>query len=203
MPTTIAQILASASLAQKGSVKWGDKVYSNSSGVYIISLSPDPSQNLGILKDAPLSLEVIKEWLDKVKTFKLDGKTKPLVEAVVSRLSQFWLPDENILYIGKADSNFGKRVGQYYSTPLGASKPHRGGHWLKALSNINQLFAYYAECSNAKECETRMLKLFVKNVSLPTLQILHDSHHPYPFANLEITERKAHGISNATYDKWK
>jgi len=198
MPTTIAQILASASLAQKGSVKWGDKVNSNSSGVYIISLSPDPSQNLGNLKDAPLSLEVIKEWLDKVKTFKLDGKTKPSVEAVAFHLSQFWLPDENILYIGKADSNLGKRVGQYYCTPLGASKPHRGGQWIKVLSNINQLFIYYTECSNAKAYETGMLKFFIKKVSSFTLEKLCDPEHPYPFANLEITERKKHLIRYAT-----
>ncbi len=198
MPTTVAQIMASEGLTQKNSMKWGDSVNSNSSGVYIISLSPDPSQNLGILEDAPLSLEVIKEWLDKVKTFKLDGKTNPSAEAVASRLSEFWLPDENILYIGKTDSNLGKRVRQYYYTPLGASGPHHGGHWLKVLSNINQLFVYYAECSNAKECETQLLKLFVKNVSSPTLEMLHDPKHPYPFANLEITEPKAHGISNAT-----
>lgn len=201
MPTTVAQILASEGLALKGPVRWGNRVNCNSCGVYIVSLSFDPSQNLGILENAPLSLEVIKEWLDKVKTFRLDGRTNPSVEAVASCLSKFWLPDESILYIGKTDGELRKRVGQYYRTPLGAPKPHHGGHWLKVLSNIDQLFVYFAKCSNTKVHETRMLKLFVKNVSSTTLKILHDPQHPYPFANLEITERKAHGISNATYDK--
>ena len=201
MPTTVDQILAGEGLTLKGVVKWENKVNSNSSGVYIVSLSSDPFQNLGVLPCAPLSLEQIKEWLEKVKTFKLDGETNPSAEAVASRLSQFWLADENILYIGKTDRKLGKRVKEFYLTPLGASGPHRGGHWLKVLSNIDQLFVYYAECSNAKECETRMLKLFVKNVSLATLQMLHNPQHPYPFANLEITERKAHGISNAAYGK--
>jgi hypothetical protein len=201
MPTTIAQILASEGLALKGVVKWGNRVNSNSGGVYIVSLSSDPSQNFGVLENTPLSLDVIKEWLSRVPTFRLDGKINPSTEAVASRLSKFWLLDENILYIGKTDGELRKRVGQYYRTPLGAPKPHHGGHWLKVLSNINQLFVYFAECSNAEAHETRMLHLFVGNVSATTLKMLHDPQHPYPFANLEITERKAHGISNATYDK--
>jgi hypothetical protein len=201
MPTTIAQILASERLALKGVVRWGTKVNSNSCGVYIVSLSFDPFQNLGVLENAPLSRDFIQEWLNKVDTFKLDGKTNPSVDVVASRLSKFWLPDENILYIGKTDGELRKRVGEYYRTPLGAPKPHHGGHWLKLLSNVNQLFVYFSECSNAEAHETQMLKLFVKNVSSATLKLLHDPQHPYPFANLEIIERKAHGISNATYDK--
>ena len=198
MPTTVDQILAGEGLTLKGVVKWENKVNSNSSGVYIVSLSSDPFQNLGVLPCAPLSLEIIKEWLDKVKTFKLDGETDPSAEAVAFHLSQFWLADENILYIGKTDRKLGKRIEKFYLTPLGASGPHRGGHWLKVLSNLNQLFVYYAECSNAKECETRMLKLFVENVSSSTLKKLRDPQHPYPFANLENTERKKHLIRYAT-----
>jgi hypothetical protein len=46
-----------------------------------------------------------------------------------------------------------------------------------------------------------MLKFFVKNVSSSTLKILHAPKHPYPFANLEITERKKQGIRYATYGR--
>ena len=204
MPTTVNQILESEGLALKGVVKWKNKLNGNSSGVYIVSLSSNPSQNLGVLPCAPLSLEKIKEWLDKVNTFELDKKIKPSAEAVAFHLSEFWLPDENILYIGKTDRkdlSIGKRLEEFYRTSLGDSSPHRGGHWLKVLSNLNQLFVYYAECSNAKAHETEMLELFVKNVSSPTLETLRDPQHPYPFANLVITEPKAHGISNATYGK--
>lgn len=108
------------------------------------------------------------------------------------------MPDETILYIGKAGTSLNRRVRQYYNTNLGDSKPHAGGHWIKTLDVINDLNIYWtsSEGERAQDVEERFLKIFVQNVSYQSKKELFDPEHPFPFANLEFPKgtRKNHGL---------
>ena len=166
----------------------------------MVSLSDNPDKHNGLLKDCPISKDIIKNWISKVDGFKLDNNLTFDSFPIIERLSKFWLPDETILYIGKAPirsngKGLGNRVNEFYRTKFGEKKPHAGGHWLKALSVLSQLFVYYIPCNNSGDIEIKMLKLFVESVSQNTKSKLYDSDLPLPFANLELRQRKNHGLS--------
>jgi hypothetical protein len=128
----------------------------------------------------------------------LDGG-RPTAAQLVDRLAIYWLPDEAIVYIGKATSLRG-RVGGYYSTELGDKRPHAGGHWIKTLSNLASLTVHYAEICDGRdpeEVETDMLLAFVDGVS-PKVKANHPQPDlAIPFANLEIKIRRNHGIAKS------
>ena len=132
----------------------------------------------------------------------LDGHAHPKAEAIAERLSEFWLSDENVVYIGKTDAKRGLagRLHDYYRTALGNCGPHRGGHWIKTLKNMDSLHIYFAECAVPAQVEGILLKLFIEGVSESTRSALRDPDHPFPFANLEYPKgiKKAHCIGKST-----
>ena len=199
MPTTVLQLLQSANLTLTGQVRWGEKVPSQSAGVYVVSLSADPTSNAGIRENAPLSLERVQFWIKRAPTIELDGARNPKPEEITNRLSRFWLPDENIVYIGMTTAKLADRVGQYYTTKLGDRRPHAGGHWIKTLSNLDELYVYCTECSMPNKVEGKMMETFKSGVSEATLSRLWDQDNPFPFANLEYPRghRKKHGIGKS------
>src|SRR5207248_1103596 len=144
-----------------------------------------------------LSDQAIEELLAVRPELTVDG-ARPTAEQLKKRLSEFWLPDEHVVYIGLA-ACLSDRVGDYYGTPLGAARPHAGGWFLKTLANRDQLFVHYAECDDRARAETTMLGAFCSDVSALSLAGLRDQAHPFPFANLEWPPgtRKAHGIRGA------
>lgn len=205
MPTKISELLLSAKIGLAGKVNWGQEVPSKATGVYIVSLSGDPTLNSGTLKDAPISLEAVRRWISNVPTIELDGRRNPKPDAIAERLSKSWLSDENIVYIGMTNAKRGLagRLRDYYDTPLGNRRPHRGGHWIKTLENLGSLYMYFAECAMSEEIEVTLLKSFIGGVSENTRLALCDPEHPFPFANLEYREgdkkiRKMHGIGKST-----
>lgn len=199
MPSTVQELLNSADLKLAGRVRWSESVPSRSQGVYLVSLSDSPDVNNGILDSAPISLEKVRAWIDQVSTIRLDGVTRPTSEALASRLAGFWLPDESVLYIGMTTRPLSERVGAYYRTALGKRSPHAGGLWIKTLSNLDQLYVYYADCSDPEGKEEKLIGTFVDNVSTATRSRLLDPAHPFPFANLEYPQRirKQHGIGGS------
>ncbi|MDR3598771.1 hypothetical protein [Clostridium sp.] len=199
MPTLISELLKSQNLILTGKVKWGNPFFSNNQGIYIVSSSGDGNINAGISTNAPISLERIQFWLNKVLTFELDKKDNPEAQLVYQRLSKFWLPDENILYIGMTNSALSVRVSQYYNTEIGERRPHAGGHWLKTLSNLNDLYIYYSECKNPGIVESNLMDFFSRNVSKESVENLYDSSIILPFANLEHPSkgRKRHGLGKS------
>ncbi len=125
----------------------------------------------------------IQKWIDRLPEFRIDG-VPPTLETLKNRLAQFWLPNESVLYIGQTTSSLSKRLAQYYNTELGAKGPHSGGQWLKTLSNMDELFVYYAQTERKpKEVESELLNYF------------HSQAKKLPFANLEGPKgRKEHGL---------
>jgi hypothetical protein len=197
MPTTVTNAFAASGLTPQNPVRWGDKLSTKASGVYIISLTPSQSDLADTLTDIPLEREAFESWLGVCPELKLDGK-RPTIDELMDRIDGFWLPDEVILYVGLATS-LRSRLRQYYTTSIGARRPHSGGYFLKLLSNLNQLWVHYAETTDQREAENQILEYFCGQVSQESKQILHDPAHPFPFANLEWPPhvRKQHGLLGA------
>lgn len=204
MPSTVAGLLEQTGLSHGGCVRWNSPVPSQRPGVYLISLTADPEALAAAIARCPLRPAAIQELLRVSPGVQLDCRV-PSAGDLAQRISAFWLPDEVVLYIGLASTSLRKRVRQYYKTPIGASKPHAGGWFLKTLSNLDDLHVHYAECSEQAVCEDRLLQAFSRSVSTSTRASLHDAERPMPFANLEWPRgtRKRHGITGARGGPWK
>lgn len=199
MASTVETLLEASGLAPEGVVSWGSTVPDEGPGVYFVSLSEDPATTAGVLAAAPINPQAVAELLRVRPELTVDSSTGT-AEQLAVRVGEFWLPDENILYIGLARTSIAQRIKAYYSTKLGHRSPHAGGWFLKLLDNLTDLHIHYAQALNPVEAEDRMLAAFVAAVSTETRRSLRDSDHPFPFANLEWPRgvRKAHGIRGAT-----
>ncbi|GAB1447188.1 hypothetical protein MASR2M44_01790 [Bacteroidota bacterium] len=203
MATTINNLLITAGLepGRLKTVKWGQPLDSTSIGIYIVSTCGQPDQNSNLYDQAPIDESILRFWLSKVPTLQIDNTPNPTLNELKKRLSGFWFPDENIVYIGQTESGGGlrSRVNQYYRTELGERKPHAGGHWIKTLNILNQLFVHYIDDKTPNTTEEKLLHAFVKQVSDKTKKNLFDPILPIPFANLELEKgnRKRHGISKS------
>jgi hypothetical protein len=180
-------------------VRWGVSVPESQPGVYVVALSSKENSLGDARKDAPVDIGLVKNLLRARQELLLDGK-RPTATKLGERVKGFWLPDEVILYIGLAGTSLRQRVNQYYGTPLGARSPHKGGWFLKLLSNLNELWVHYSPCDDPDGAEDAMLGRFCANVSDQAKEVLFDPDHPFPFANLVWPPgvRKLHGISGAT-----
>ena len=104
MPSTITKLFDEAYIQWAGVVPWSVPVTSTNPGIYVVSLSEDPSQNYGAVGIAPIDCKLVRKWMNRVPTLTLDGNSNSSVTGLVKRLSSFWLPDESILYIGQTTS---------------------------------------------------------------------------------------------------
>jgi len=200
MPTSVKELFDQANLSFNGPVKWGQIIPAKEPGVYVVSLSETADDKVYcLLEKAPIETKMVKQWIEYVPNLKID-KIRPIVQDFVKRLSErlseFWLPDETILYIGNT-SSISNRVNQYYETVLGDPRPHRGGHWIKTLKILEELYIYWAITNKYKDDKIRLLKIFKNNVSDKSKENLYDPFLSLPFANLEFTKRriKDHGLS--------
>jgi hypothetical protein len=187
MPIAPADLFARVGLTIKSAVPWGQKVPCDGPGVYAVCLSGDASRNSPVSPQAPLSLDRVREWIEYVPTFTLDGKAGPSAVAVARCLQTFWLPDETILYVGKATC-LRARLDQFRRHRLGDRKPHAGGHWLKTLAVLPYLHVFFCECESVGQAEAKeheALGVFVGQVSAAARARLHNPELPIPFANRE------------------
>lgn len=197
MPLSIREILAAADLDPTGAVKWGHRTLPDRPGVYCVSWSSDPdTTSVAKAKYEPSPL-AYADLTSACPTISIDGKTAAS-SAVVERIGSFWLPNEPILYIGLAGTSLRTRVGQYYSTRLGARGPHAGGWWLKTLDDLDQLYVHFASCDDVSTREQSMLDAFASSVDPVTQSQLFDTERVAPFANVEVAKGryKRHGLSN-------
>jgi hypothetical protein len=201
MPTTINELIEHLDLRKSKRVQWGEKIPTEEEGIYIVSLSKDPELNNGTLDKIPISRDILNQWINKVNGFILDKELTFDKDKIIDRLSQFWLPDENIVYIGKAPirnngKGIGNRVKEFYNTDFGGKRPHAGGHWIKALSILNNFNVHYILCDNSGEIEIKLLKYFIDNVSDKSKKIMRDKELMLPFGNLELKKGqiKKHGL---------
>ena len=224
MPTTIREIFNEFDLEITGQIKWGQEISSKKCGLYFVAITNDPDK-LKCWENPFFGDTEIQNWIELVKKcwkeIKVDKKPASMTN-LKNRLNNLWLPDETILYIGKAGPTvirtIGKRVNEYFETKLGCNKKHAGGNWINTLTKLNELTVFYSEFNLAEyhkieETETKLIEYFSKNVSDKTKNRLVDRINCFPFANKEIHYkeqstkiRKKHGFGNQTIDcgnHWK
>lgn len=200
MPTTVQQLFNYFDIKNFQQVKWGRTFNEKNQGVYIVSTSENPKENFGICDLPNFEDEQINHWINKVSRFHVDNEPATLTN-VKNRLKDFWLPDENILYIGKAPnrklgSGVSKRVNEYFRTKIGNGSPHSGGQWIKTLKDLYTFTVYYGLCDKPDEIENKMLEFFMHNVSKKSKEKLYDRNMPIPFANIKFKGNKTHGLKN-------
>lgn len=198
MPTSIKDIETYFNLHFTKSVKWGMPINSNSKGVYIVSIGD--ANVLKPLKDNSLSINIeeMEEWMRNAPKITLYNE-RPTLEELSLHLSRFWLPDETILYIGKAEKQaLSERLRQFYCHKVGKRSPHKGGYWLKLLQNLPELNVHLAYSDNSHLLEEQLLRFFCANVSEKSRMILIDKLNCLPFANLQLRPGifKTHGLKN-------
>lgn len=200
MPSSITSLFAAVHLEPSGCVRWDEPVPEIRPGVYVVSLSSAPEKVDCIRATAPLSDAALEELPAVCPKLTLDGEPRPTREQLAERIGSYWLPDECVLYIGLAGQPLHKRVRQYYRTPLGAAKPHKGGWWLKTLSVLRDLHVHYAVTPDYKDAEERMLGAFAAGVSDASRAGLPAGDPVTPFANLRDGDwrRRNHRIQGAT-----
>lgn len=182
MPISPSVLFERVGIVVNGTVPWGSVPATDAPGIYAISLCADPTCNGELLADAPLDVSKVAAWLNRVPTFCFRGVVQPPAQIVADFLKTFWLEDESIIYIGKA-TRLRERLGQYRGHRLGDRRPHAGGHWIKTLSNLQELFIHFAVVDSeslaaAKEGEA--LARFKMQVSSRHRARLRN---PIPFAN--------------------
>lgn len=180
---TVEELFRQIGITKFDCVRWMKCPTLTSQGIYIVSTSSNPKQNLAIPTPS-FDENTIKQWIDKLPDFTL-GEERPAIESLKTELNKFWLSDENILYIGQTEKNLRKRICDYYKTEIGDKRPHSGGQWIKVLSNLNSLFVHYAPIEDPKNNEDKLLKYF------------YGQKKKYPFANLDGPYgRKKHNLKN-------
>jgi hypothetical protein len=199
MPTTVAEIFSAANLKPTGVVTWGQPVPETGQGVYVVALTDDRDSLAGALALPPLDRGALKQLKRVCPELRIDAAAASGA-AIGKRVSGFWLPDEVVLYIGLAGQPLRTRVRQYYMTPLGAKRPHKGGWWLKTLGILDELWVHYAPTPDYAEAEKAMLRSFADGVSATTRADLLDSGCAMPWANLRGWDNriKGHRITGAT-----
>jgi hypothetical protein len=101
MPTTVAEAFAAVGLSPEGVVRWGETPKVSATGVYIVSLTKSLGAHHNKLISAPLAPAEFEHWLGACPSLTLDG-VRPEKQQLMARIQRFWLPDEVILYIGRA-----------------------------------------------------------------------------------------------------
>ena len=197
MPVSVGEVFSYAGLTPTGCFRWGERLPENRPGVYVISATPDNHATSGGIMHLPSSREAYDDLVKVCPDFSIDGQAGTAL-TFESRLQQFWLPNEPILYIGLAGTSLANRVNQYYSTRIGRRAPHAGGWWLKALRDLPALFVHYPPVDDATAAETVMIRGFAERLPGELVTGLYDQQRMAPFANVKVPGLgdKRHGFQH-------
>ncbi len=198
MPVTVKEIFNKVGLEPSVPLKWRNAISIKGNGVYIISSSSNSTMNTGITSSCKVNEEVFKKW----KSFspELNKKNLSTIKPIQTEINKFWKPKENILYIGESSSEtngLAKRVNQFYIHQVGWKGPHTGGYWLKLLSQLEELYVYYAVCDHPRDTEFKMLLHFIEQCTGKSFYDLQELGKHLPFANMKVDFQKKHSISKA------
>ena len=163
MPSTVRELFAAYGLEPVGCVCWGQPLREPQTGVYVVALTADADSLAAVRQDCPLDTAALDELVRVCPRLLLDGEPTTAV-AVGERIASFWIADEVAVYIGRAGQPVGKRVGQYYRTPIGAAKPHKGGWWIKTLAVLPDLCVHWARTPQDVAAEDTMLDRFADHL---------------------------------------
>lgn len=200
MASTVNALFDAAGVTRLGAVPWRVRVPSEAPGVYVIARTSDPAAL--VAGRAAIDAAAVQQLLDTRAELLMDGQ-RPSQDALRERLASMWLPDEPVIYVGLAGTSLRTRVGQFYSTRLGARSPHAGGWLIKCISDLSATWVHFGECTDVKDAELKMLGAFISAVPPESRAGVLDPELPLPFANLEFVDSvgrrriKRHGIKGA------
>jgi hypothetical protein len=103
---------------------------------------------------------VIREKSDATKFLKQPPYDVELLSAKWKRICKYNEPDNNVVYIGKAD-DLQKRTRQFLRFSIGLDVNHAGGRALWQLENNKQLLFEYTVEENCREKEKQMIEDFM------------------------------------------
>ncbi len=188
---TAAGLFRTVGLMADGPVPWGRPLPPVGPGVFVIELATP-------LASAPLDLQRIGKWIERVEGLRLDGD-RPTSRALRERLASFWLPSQPVLYVGASETSVSRRVASLQATVLGDRRPHAGGHWLHALRLPADTHIWWASTTALEEYEDALLTAFAAGLTPAELAALPDPSAGLPFAVLRrpTGERKATGVTGA------
>jgi len=197
MPTSALELVASAGLILRQTCPWGQKPTLRAPGLYIVSTSSDPAA-----VDGPTECSLNDQRIDSLLAVRPEMAvhgTPADAERLKEALAGMWPAGETVVYVGLAGTSVAHRVGQYYSTRLGARAPHAGGWPTKLLDALPHLHVHVAAADDPDQAETMVLRQFMAGVALQAKAALSDPSLPLPFANLELSKgiRKRHGMTGA------
>ena len=185
------ELLRSVGLTADGPAVLGRRIPApNAKGVYVVELSAP-------LARAPIDLNVVGRWIDRVPTLRVDGE-RPTGKQLSARLAAFWLPSQPVLFLGAATSIAG-RILALERHVLGDPRPHAAGHWLKAI-RPDGLRVWWATTDAPDEYEDGLFEAFAATIPDAEKAALPAPAPLLPFANLRNATgaRKATGITGST-----
>jgi hypothetical protein len=199
MGISVRKLFRAAGLKPHGAVRWGDlpEYEAANAGAYVVATTKDADTRQG-LAWMGCKHSAVKRWLDHLEgKMQVDGQLAN-AQAVEQRLAQFWFETEPVVYIGQTTRNTVRgRVRAMYQHCLGEPRPHRGGHWLHALSALDTLWIFWAPAETPLDSEQEMLTAFsqsAKSGGQQSKELRFDL--AIPFANRELRhgQRKPHGL---------
>ncbi len=194
MPTNgtgAGELLRTVGLMPDGPVLLGRPIGVAAGGVYLLELAAP-------LASAPVDMVKIGKWIERVEGLRLDGE-RPTSKQLATRMAQFWLPSQTVVFVGAATGSIGGRLRALEQHVLGDPRPHAAAQWLKAL-RLDALRVYWAGTDAPEEYEDALLEAFAAGVSPEERAALPDQNTILPFANLRrpTGDRKTTGLTGAT-----
>jgi transcription elongation factor GreA len=185
-----ADLIRDVGLLADGPVRWGRPVPARGPGIYVVELAlPLPA--------APVELNRVGKWLEKVPDMQLD-KASPTSKTLVARLASFWLTDATILYVGSSTASVGARVAGLTGHVLGERRPHADGHWLHTLRGLDDLRIWWAATRAPEEAVDAIFDAFAARHA-GVLEARPKGATILPWANTRrpTGERQPHGITGS------
>ncbi len=169
-----AALLRAVGLLPDGPALWGRPVRHNGPGVFLVELkAPVPTLSV--------DLAAVGRWIEHVPELRLDGR-RPSGRELQTRLARFWLPSQQVLFIGASGGSLAGRVNAMAKTVPGDRKPAGSGLWLHLLRTPADLRVWWAGTDAAEEYEDALLDAFAAGVPEAERAALPDSAAVLPWA---------------------
>ncbi len=183
-------LLREVGLLPDGPALWGKPVRHTGPGVYLVELkAPVPTLSV--------DLAAVGRWIEHVPDLQLDGR-RPGGRELQARLARFWLPSQQVLFIGSSSGSVGARVNSLTKTVPGDRRPAGSGLWLHLLRNPADLRVWWAASDAAEEYEDALLDAFAAGVPEAERAGLPDAAAVLPWAVWRSPSggRRETGITN-------
>jgi transcription elongation factor GreA len=186
-------LLREAGMMADGPAEWGRRLRYDGPGVFLVEL-PAPATS------PAMDLAPVGKWLERVPDLRLDG-ARPTSRELVERLRSFWLPSQQVLFIGSTERSVGGRLAAIAMTVPGDRRPAWTGFWLHFLRNAAELRVWWATTGDADAtalAELELLEAFARGVPAGEAAALRAGSAVLPWAVLQTSNagRKVTGIAN-------